>query len=146
MVASKAAAYITANRRAATGEFRHGMTDRAGPYLGDTLAMGQAALDLYAATGERQWLTLAAETGHVIDGRFKDPAGGFLTTLQAESTFLKPVKPFDDEDMLDKAVKAIAKRRDNFDKVYGACADARYVIDVEKGEGSLAELVKFVQE
>ena len=60
--------------------------------------------------------------------------------------FLKPVKPFDDEDMLDKAVKAIAKRRDNFDKVYGACADARYVIDVEKGEGSLAELVKFVQE
>lgn len=60
--------------------------------------------------------------------------------------FLKPVKPFDDEDMLDKAVQAIAKRRDNFDKVYGACADARYVIDVEKGADSLAELVTFVQE
>ena len=56
------------------------------------------------------------------------------------------MKPFDDEDMLDKSVKAIAKRRDNFDKVYGACADARYEINVEKGEGSLAELVKFVQE
>ena len=60
--------------------------------------------------------------------------------------FLKPVKPFDDEDMLDKAVKAIAKRRDNFDKVYGACADARYEINVEKGAGSLAELVTFVRE
>jgi CRISPR system Cascade subunit CasC len=48
--------------------------------------------------------------------------------------------------MLDKAVNAIAKRRDNFDKVYGACADARYEINVEKGEGSLAELVTFVQE
>lgn len=60
--------------------------------------------------------------------------------------FLKPVKPFGDEDMLDKSVKAIAKRRDNFDKVYGPCADARYEIDVEKGEGSLAELVTFVQE
>lgn len=60
--------------------------------------------------------------------------------------FLKPVKPFDDEDMLDKAVKAIAKRRDNFDKVYGACADARYEINVETGEGSLAKLVTFVQE
>lgn len=59
--------------------------------------------------------------------------------------FLKPVKPFDDEDMLDKAVKAIAKRRDNFDKVYGACADARYQFNVETGEGSLAELVTFVQ-
>ncbi len=60
--------------------------------------------------------------------------------------FLKPVKPFEDEDMLDKAVNAIAKRRDNFDKVYGACADARYEINVEKGEGSLTELVTFVQE
>ncbi len=60
--------------------------------------------------------------------------------------FLKPVKPFEDEDMLDKAVKAIAKRRDNFDKVYGSCADVRYEINVEKGEGSLAELVTFVQE
>ena len=60
--------------------------------------------------------------------------------------FLKPVKPFDDEDMLYKSVKAIAKRRDNFDKVYGACADARYEINVENGEGTLAELVTFVQE
>ncbi len=59
--------------------------------------------------------------------------------------FLKPVKPFDDEDMLDEAVKAIAKRRDNFDKVYGACADSRYEFNVEEGKGSLAELVAFVQ-
>jgi CRISPR system Cascade subunit CasC len=60
--------------------------------------------------------------------------------------FLKPIKPFEDEDMLDKVVKAISTRRDNFDKVYGACADARYEINVEKGEGSLAELVAFLQE
>ena len=60
--------------------------------------------------------------------------------------FLKPVKPFDDEDLFDKSVKAITKRRENFDKVYGACADARYEINVEKGEGSLVELVAFVQE
>lgn len=59
--------------------------------------------------------------------------------------FLKPVKPFDDEDMLDKSVKAIAKRRDNFDKVYGACADSRYEFNVEESKGSLAELVAFVQ-
>ncbi len=60
--------------------------------------------------------------------------------------FLKPVKPFDDEDMLDKAVKAITQRYKNFDTVYGACADERYEIDVEKGAGSLAEMVAFVQE
>ena len=60
--------------------------------------------------------------------------------------FLKPVKPFEDEDMLEKAVKAIEKRRDNFDTVYGACADARYTLNVDAGEGRLADLVKFVQE
>ncbi|HMV21661.1 MAG: type I-E CRISPR-associated protein Cas7/Cse4/CasC [Betaproteobacteria bacterium] len=60
--------------------------------------------------------------------------------------FLKPVKPFEDEDMLEKAVKAIEKRRDNFDRVYGACADARYTLNVDAGEGRLSDLVTFVQE
>ena len=60
--------------------------------------------------------------------------------------FLKPVKPFEGEDMLEKAVKAIETRRDNFDKVYGACADARYAINAETGEGSLDELIRFAQE
>lgn len=60
--------------------------------------------------------------------------------------FLKPVKPFEGEDMLEKAVKAIETRRTNFDKVYGACADARYAINAETGEGSLDELIRFTQE
>lgn len=60
--------------------------------------------------------------------------------------FLKPIKPFADEDMLGKAIRAIEKRRDNFDAVYGACADARYAINIDTGEGRLADLVKFVQE
>ncbi len=59
--------------------------------------------------------------------------------------FLKPVKPWGDRDMLGLAVEAITLRRDNFDKVYGACADDRRHFDVEKGEGSLAEVVAFVQ-
>lgn len=60
--------------------------------------------------------------------------------------YLKPVKPFEGEDMLEKAVKAIESRRDNFDKVYGACADARYSINAETGEGSLDGLIRFSQE
>lgn len=60
--------------------------------------------------------------------------------------FLKPIRPFGDQDMLEEAVKAITKRRENFDKVYGACADARYEINVETGQGSFGELVNFVQE
>ncbi len=59
--------------------------------------------------------------------------------------FLKPVKPYGERDMLTLAADALAQRRDNFDKVYGACASGRCHFDVEKGEGSLAEVVAFVK-
>jgi len=59
--------------------------------------------------------------------------------------FLKPIKPFGDRDMLAMAVEALSKRCDNFDKVYGACADGRYTFNVESGEGSLAAAVAFVK-
>jgi CRISPR system Cascade subunit CasC len=60
--------------------------------------------------------------------------------------FLKPIEPNDEEGMLERAVKALTRRRDNFDKVYGACSDIAYTIDVENGEGTLQELIAFVQE
>ena len=60
--------------------------------------------------------------------------------------FLKPVKPFGDEGIFDKAVGAIESRFQNFDAVYGACADSRYTVNVEKPEGSIAELVRFAVE
>jgi CRISPR system Cascade subunit CasC len=59
--------------------------------------------------------------------------------------FLKPVKPWGERDMLSLAVDALTQRRENFDKVYGACADGRCHFDVERGEGSLADVVAFVQ-
>ena len=59
--------------------------------------------------------------------------------------FLKPVKPYGDRDMLALAVAALSQRCDNFDKVYGACADSRCHFDVERAEGSLAEVVAFVK-
>jgi CRISPR system Cascade subunit CasC len=60
-------------------------------------------------------------------------------------SFLKPVKPWGEHDMLALAVGALKQRLENFDKVYGACADSRCHFDVEQGEGSLAKLVAFVQ-
>ena len=59
--------------------------------------------------------------------------------------FLKPVKPYGDRDMLALAVDALGQRCDNFDKVYGACADSRCSFDVEKAQGSLADVVAFVK-
>ncbi len=60
--------------------------------------------------------------------------------------FLQPIKPMSHASMLDKAVEELNKRRDNFNKVYGQCADGAYSINVETGEGTLAELIQFAQE
>lgn len=60
--------------------------------------------------------------------------------------FLHPVKSEAHTSMLDKSVAALEKRRDNFEKVYGKCAEAAYAINVESGEGTLAELIQFAQE
>lgn len=55
--------------------------------------------------------------------------------------FLKPVM---DEDQAGAAINALKKQYENFDKVYGACADSRYAIDAIDGEGSFDELLAFV--
>jgi CRISPR system Cascade subunit CasC len=55
--------------------------------------------------------------------------------------FLKPVTG---GDMLNRAISELTKRYQNFDSVYGACADDRYHFNVEAGEGSLDALVHFV--
>lgn len=56
------------------------------------------------------------------------------------------MKPFGDEDIFAKSVAALETRRDNFDEVYGPCADSRYTVNVEKPSGTIAGLVKFVTE
>jgi CRISPR system Cascade subunit CasC len=60
--------------------------------------------------------------------------------------YLKPVKPFGDEDIFEKSVAALETRLNNFDAVYGAWAESRYTVNVEKPEGSIDGLVKFVTE
>jgi uncharacterized protein YyaL (SSP411 family) len=97
--AERAARWVNDNRALPDGGFRHGDKDRGGPFLGDTLAMGQAFLDLYAATGDREWLTGAARAGDFVT-KFKDEAGGFLTSKTSEAktgVFAKPAKLIDDQ-------------------------------------------------
>ena len=60
--------------------------------------------------------------------------------------FLKPVKPFGDQDIFVQSVAAIESRCTNFDAVYGPCADSRFTVNVEKPVGSIAELVRFLVE
>jgi hypothetical protein len=99
-MAERAARWVIDNRALPEGGFRHGENDRGGPFLGDTLAMGQAFLDLYAATGNRDWLNASARAGDFIAATFRDEAGGFFTSRTAEArigVFAKPAKLIDDQ-------------------------------------------------
>ena len=100
-VAERAAKWVNDNRARPEGGFRHGERDRGGPFLGDTLAMGQAFLDLYGATGNRDWLAAAAKAGDFVSSTFRDEAGGFLTSKTSEArgvgVFAKPARLVDDQ-------------------------------------------------
>ena len=89
--AVRAAEWVLANRRIEGGGFAHGDADRRGPFLSDTLAMGQAMLALYMSTGEARWLTLAAEASDTIERSFKHAQAGYVTAKPVgEGAFAKP--------------------------------------------------------
>jgi len=62
---------------------------------------------------------------------------------QLSSAFLRPV---DGENMAPESISRIEKLYENMDKIYGKCASQRASFDVEKGEGSLSEILDFVGE
>lgn len=62
---------------------------------------------------------------------------------QPRSLSLAFVRPVAGSDYIGEATTALQTVRDNMDKVYGPCADARYQLDVFTGEGSLEELLDF---
>jgi CRISPR system Cascade subunit CasC len=55
--------------------------------------------------------------------------------------FLKPVTG---KDLLGAGVAALERWRDQMDRAYGPCADARQVMNVEAGEGTLDDIIAFV--
>lgn len=64
---------------------------------------------------------------------------------QPRSLSVAFLKPVDDTDMLDGAITALKKTRDNMDKVYGACSDAHLIVNALPGEGSLKNIITFVK-
>lgn len=63
---------------------------------------------------------------------------------QPRSLSVAFLKPVNDVDQAGAAIAALQAQAANFDKVYGACADARLCINAMTGEGSFAELAEFV--
>ena len=71
----RAARWVLAHRALSNGGFTHDEHDVAGPYLGDTLAIGQAFLSLYEVTGDREWLKHAEDASRFLAGNFASPSG-----------------------------------------------------------------------
>lgn len=91
--AIKAANWIEANRSLSDGGFKHGESDRAGPYLGDTLAMAEAYLALYTSTGDRVWLEKSRAGMAFIEKNFKSDIGfvAAVTPKNSKGVFQKPL-------------------------------------------------------
>ena len=82
--AKQAANWIELNRSLPGGGFKHGDQDAGGPFLGDTLAMGQGLLALYNVTGERSYLTAGTAAAKYIAAHFAPAAAGtgFVTSVK----------------------------------------------------------------
>ncbi|MCH2240963.1 MAG: type I-E CRISPR-associated protein Cas7/Cse4/CasC [Aquabacterium sp.] len=116
------------------------------------VAKGLAALveviTKVSPTGMQNSFASRAYAGYVLAEK------GAQQPRSLSQAFVDPVRPGaggDDDGsgggtgMVTAAMRALKKRQDGFDRVYGACADARYELDVEAPQGSLSELIAFVQ-
>jgi uncharacterized protein YyaL (SSP411 family) len=97
--ARRAADWVSAHCALAAGGFSHAEHSAAPAALGDTLAMGEGFLALYASTGERSWLTKARQAARFIDANFTLPAGGYASvavSAGARGVFKDSVRDVDE--------------------------------------------------
>ena len=95
-----AAEAIQKRRARPDGGYSHGEKDSAGPYLGDNLAMGQAFLVLYRATGNRDYLARAESAAGFISTHFvatgENAEPGLYTSSLDTSGSLFPVRSIEE--------------------------------------------------
>jgi uncharacterized protein YyaL (SSP411 family) len=99
--ALRAAGWVAAHRALPGGGFRHDDADAAGPFLGDTVAMGAAFLCLYQATGDPAWLARAEAAADFVRahfGRGADP--GYATSDTTRVSVPAPLPEFDESTVL----------------------------------------------
>lgn len=88
-----------------------------------------------APTGKQNSFASRAYTSYLLAEK------GAQQPRSLSVAFLKATR---DADPLDKAIDSLEGQMENFDKAYGRCADERRKLNVEKGEGSLQEILDFV--
>ncbi len=83
---------IAAGQGGPVGGYRHGENDAAGPYLADTLCMGQGLLDLYIVDGDHEDLRGAIAAEKFIASAFKPegPGMGFVSSRTPTDAAYRP--------------------------------------------------------
>jgi uncharacterized protein len=106
--AERAADWVVAHRALPGGGFRHNSQDAAGPYLGDSLAMGTAAYALYQLTGDQAWLGRAAAAADFMRTHFsRGSSPGFATSDTTVRSFPPPGPEFDENVNLARFASAL---------------------------------------
>ena len=118
--AEATAQWVLTHRALAGGGFGHDEHDPAGPYLGDTLAMGRAFLQLYAVTGDRAWLARARAAADFIGGHFRAAPAGWATADLTNGARPAPQPEFDENVALARFANLLA--RSTGDPAYRAMA------------------------
>jgi CRISPR system Cascade subunit CasC len=115
--------------------------------LGGDAALTQKALHAFvqaatkvSPTGKQNSFASRAYAGFVLAEK------GDQQPRSLAQAFLKPIKPNQEkgEDTMTRAITELARRRDNFNAVYGNCMDTSVQFNVETGEGSLSAITEFV--
>ncbi len=88
-----------------------------------------------APTGKQNSFASRAYTSYLLAEK------GSQQPRSLSVAFLQAVRG---NDMLGSAIDRLTSQCDNFDKIYGACADDRCSLNVETGEGSLQGIIEFV--
>ncbi len=138
--AARAADWVLANRALPDGGFRHDASDRGGPFLDDSVAMGEAFVALYRSTGERRWLAAAQATLGFVAAHFRDPRGGFIAApveASARGVFREPVRAVDQNAALARLANLAFRYSGDARDLRLARHALRFVASRPAGEGQL---------
>jgi uncharacterized protein len=125
--AVRAAQWVMENRALTGGGFRHDAVDVAGPYLADTLAMGQAFLQLYEATGDRAWLGHANDSADFLMANFRSTVAGYVTTKTSTDQAYTPRQERDENILIARFLNLLAAYSGNKSYREGADHAMRYL-------------------
>ena len=108
--AERAAHWVIGHRALDGGGFRHDERDAAGPYLGDTLAMGRAFLALHQLTQDSVWLASAEAAACFIEAHFRRAGvAGYVAGDATREIFPAPRPQFDENVNLVRFTAALAR-------------------------------------